>query len=115
MRRGVLLAGTSGNRSGDRTYTTWDHLAAEADFGADVDVFVRPALPIPSRRPWDAAVSCTGFDLSGPEAVLIRHGSLHPDVFRPVLKRYVVSPSVQRIAGRQRVVAGRVERARPAR
>jgi tRNA A37 threonylcarbamoyladenosine synthetase subunit TsaC/SUA5/YrdC len=112
IRRGVLLAGSSGNRSGERTYTTWDHEAAEADLAPDVDVFVRPRLPIPRRRRWDAPVSCTGFDLSAPEATLIRHGSLHPDVFRTVLGRYAVSPSAQLLGGRQRTLAGMVERAR---
>ena len=112
--RGVLIAGSSGNRSGARTYTTWDHVEAQADFGGDVDVFVRPNLPIPARRAWDAPVSCSGFDLTTPEPTLIRHGSLHPDVFRPVLRRFDVAPSVQRIAGRQRKMAGIVERLRPA-
>jgi tRNA A37 threonylcarbamoyladenosine synthetase subunit TsaC/SUA5/YrdC len=109
--RGVLLAGTSGNRSGLRTHTSRDHESAEADFGADLDVFVRPQLPLPSRRPWDAPVSCSGFDLTAPEAVLIRHGSLHPDVFGSALRRYDVSASVQRITGRQSAVAGLLERA----
>jgi tRNA A37 threonylcarbamoyladenosine synthetase subunit TsaC/SUA5/YrdC len=115
MQRGVLLAGSSGNRSGDRTYTTWDHEAAEADLAPDVDVFVRPRLPIPRRRRWDAPVSCTAFDLTAPEATLIRHGSLHPDVFRTVLRHYAVSPTAQLLAGRQGPVAGIVERARPVR
>ena len=109
--RGVLLAGTSGNRSGLRTYTARDHESADADFGADVDVFVRPQSPLPSRRPWDAPVSCSGFDLTGTHALLIRHGSLHPDVFRSALARYDVSPSVQRISGRQGTLAGWLERA----
>jgi tRNA A37 threonylcarbamoyladenosine synthetase subunit TsaC/SUA5/YrdC len=112
MRRGVLLAGSSGNRSGERTHTTGDHEAAEADLAPDVDVFVRPPLPVPRRRRWDAPVSCTAFDLTTPEVTLIRHGSLHPDVFRPVLRHYAVSPSAQLLAGRQGTVAGMVERAR---
>jgi tRNA A37 threonylcarbamoyladenosine synthetase subunit TsaC/SUA5/YrdC len=112
VERGVLVAGSSGNRSGQRTYTTWDHETAEADLAADVDVFVRPQLPIPSRRWWDAPVSCSGFDLTGSEPLLIRHGSLHPDVFGPILERYAISPTVQRIAKRQRAVAGVAERVR---
>jgi tRNA A37 threonylcarbamoyladenosine synthetase subunit TsaC/SUA5/YrdC len=109
-RRGVLVAGTSGNRSGLRTYTTRDHVAAQADLGADIDVFVRPQLPIPRLRRWDAPVSCSAFDLTGSEPMLIRHGSLHPDNFRPVLHRYHVSPASQRIGGRQRKAAAMVER-----
>jgi len=110
--RGILVAGSSGNRSGARTYSTWDHEAASADFGADVDVFVHPRLPIPARRWWDAPVSCSGFDLTGSQPALIRHGSLHPAVFRRALGHYVVSPAVQRIQGRQGVHAGMVECAR---
>jgi len=115
VERGVLLAGSSGNRSGERTYSTWDHEAAAADFGRDIDVFVRPLLPIPSRRRWDAPVSCSGFDLTGPEPVLIRHGSLHPDVFRRTFGHYVVSPDVQRIDGRQSTMGGWAERVHRAR
>jgi tRNA A37 threonylcarbamoyladenosine synthetase subunit TsaC/SUA5/YrdC len=114
VERGVIVAGTSGNRSKQRTYTAWDHEAAAADFAGDVDVFVRPQLPIPARRRWDAAVSCTGFDLTGSEPMLIRHGSLHPDVFRRTLELYEVSPSVERIVGRQGAWAGMVERVRRA-
>jgi tRNA A37 threonylcarbamoyladenosine synthetase subunit TsaC/SUA5/YrdC len=112
MERGILVAGSSGNRSGRRTYTIWDHDAAADDFGTDVDVFVHPQLPIPTRRWWDAPVSCSGFDLTGSEPMLIRHGSLHPAVFRRTLGHYVVSPTVERIDGRQGLHAGMVECAR---
>jgi tRNA A37 threonylcarbamoyladenosine synthetase subunit TsaC/SUA5/YrdC len=114
VERGVVVAGTSGNRSKKRTYTARDHEEAEADFGGDVDAFVRPNLPIPAPRGWDAAVSCTGFDLTGSEPTLIRHGSLHPDVFRRTLELYEVSPSVERIGGRQGAWAGMIERVRRA-
>jgi tRNA A37 threonylcarbamoyladenosine synthetase subunit TsaC/SUA5/YrdC len=111
-KRGILVAGSSGNRSGERTYSTWDHQAAAADFASDVDVFVHPQQPIPTRRWWDAPVSCSGFDLTGAEPVLIRHGSLHPAVFRRTLGHYVVSPDVERVEGRQGLRAGMAECAR---
>jgi len=107
---GVLLAGSSGNRHGAPTYTARDHATAAADLRYDVDLVVRPALPLPRRRWWDAPVSCTAFDLTGEEPVLVRHGSLHPGAFGAALGPCRTAAGIERIRGRQRALAGLVER-----
>jgi tRNA A37 threonylcarbamoyladenosine synthetase subunit TsaC/SUA5/YrdC len=98
---GVYLAGSSGNRSGRPTYAAREWAEAEADLLPDVDVFVRPGVPIPVQQPWDSMVSCTVFDLTVSPICVVRHGSAHPRVFRRVLGAFTYSPNVERIPGRQ--------------
>jgi len=108
--RRLIIAGSSCNRTGAPTYSVRQHARAEAEIGRHIDVFVRPSTPIPPQRPWDSPVSCTAFDLTHSPAGLIRHGSVHPRVFRRALGEYTIIDKVERIPGRQQLIAGLVER-----
>ena len=108
---GVIVAGSSCNRSKMPTYAGKDAAAAEADMVADVDLFVvaRPARGRP--RPWHSTVSSTVLNVTNDPVTVTRHGSIHPFVFWQLLGEIQSAPSVQRIPGRQNLLGAYAYRA----
>jgi tRNA A37 threonylcarbamoyladenosine synthetase subunit TsaC/SUA5/YrdC len=106
----VLVAGTSGNRSKNPTYTARQYTAAETDLGPDLDVFVRPIPSFPAMRPWDSPVSCTILDFTDWPPKVSRHGSIHPSAFRPVVAPAPSIQPLQKIEGRQSWLGGMAQR-----
>jgi len=87
-RRGMLLAGTSANRSEASTYSIHDQHALARNMESDVDFLVlRRKLPPISAR--SCFASSTIWDLTGSLPKLRREGSVHPHRFRSILGEYI--------------------------
>jgi tRNA A37 threonylcarbamoyladenosine synthetase subunit TsaC/SUA5/YrdC len=110
-RYGMVLAGTSANRSGQETYTVVEQQLALADLRPDVDAFLcyeEPVARIAARPFWKRVLSplhlcsATMLDFTGTEPLCRRHGSLHPAYFGDLLPKWRFATDVAQHPSRQR-------------